>query len=142
MKLSFPPGDMCFFGGGKFNLVYILECDTTVDSQLFSVTKKQMCDYEFKFKTKMACQTNFEKSSSFSSKGILFALIALFSVYCLGFFLKNYRENPEDGVMKALPHREFWSNFIENANYGLRIILRFAKNKLKVNDATSGYTNY
>jgi hypothetical protein len=142
LKMSLPPGDLCFFGGGKFNLVYLLECDTTVDAQLISVTKKQLCDYEFKFKTKSACQANFEKASSLSSKGILLALIVLFSVYCLGFFLKNYRENPEDGVMKALPHREFWSNFIENASYGCKTILKFAKNKLKVNDSSSNYTNY
>jgi len=42
----------------------------------------------------------------------------------------NYRRNPDDGVVKSLPHREFWTDFVDNAMLGSRIISRKVREKI------------
>lgn len=93
----------------------------TEEIRFKTIRKISTCIYEYHFLTRHACYSTFIKESSFSSKNILFVLIAIFSLYCIGFSAMNYRKNPDDGIIKALPHRNFWSEFYENVTIGARL---------------------
>ena len=99
----------------------MIYCDLTEEIKFKTIRKVSTCIYEYHFLSKHACYSNFIKESNFSSKKILFFLIAIFSLYCIGFSAMNYRNNPDDGVIKALPHRDFWSEFYENTLVGGRL---------------------
>lgn len=142
VKLVFSGGDRCYLGSSNYEMSYVMKCDVNKEIEFETIYKLQSCKYEYHFNTKYACPNNFSSSHTlFNSKAILFYLIILFSVYCVGFSYKNYRENPEDGVLKAFPHREFWSDFFENARIGVKIIVRSIKNRLNGNKI-SDYDEY
>ena len=105
-----------------------------------TIMKLQTCNYEYHFKSKYGCQNSFIKGNIINSTIILFLFVVLFSLYCIGFSFLNYRNNPEDGLMKAFPHREFWGTFFDNAIHGVKVITKLVKAKLKVND--NNYNNY
>lgn len=105
----------------EYKLSYNLYCDMTEEIRFKTIRKISTCIYEYHFLTKHACYANFIHESSFSSKKILFFLILVFSIYCVGFSILNYRNNPDDGLIKALPHRNFWSEFYENVVIGARL---------------------
>ena len=132
IKLSFTMGERCYFGQGDYNLSYQLKCDPTKEAELLTITKIQNCHFEFQFNTRYACQSYIEanNSSLFNSKKILIYFIALFCFYCVGFSYLNYKNNPEDGLMKAMPHREFWAEFFENVLLGVRVLGKFLHDKL------------
>ena len=96
-----------------------------------SILKLQSCAFEYHFKTKYGCPETFVRNESFGSKQILIWFVVLFSLYCVGFSVMNYRSNPEDGLMKAFPHRDFWLEFFDNAAHGVKVVVRVAKSKLK-----------
>ncbi len=105
----------------EYKLSYIIYCDLTEEIRFKTIRKISTCIYEYHFVSKHACYSNFIKDSSFSSKKILFFLIVIFSIYCIGFLVMNYRNNPDDGLIKALPHRNFWNEFLENTSKGARL---------------------
>jgi hypothetical protein len=116
------------------DVTYIMRCDMNKEIEFESIVKRQSCSYDFYFATKWACQSNFiSHGSNFNSKNILIYLIIIFSMYCVGFSFMNYRNNPEDGLLKSLPHREFWRDFIENAGLGAGIIVKKIKEAIKGN---------
>jgi hypothetical protein len=139
VKIAMPPGDKCYFGGGSYQLTYFLTCDPNYEMNFDTIIKLQTCNFEYHFKTKFGCPETFVKSEAFGSKSILVGLIFIFSFYCIGFSFLNYRSNPEDGLMKAMPHREFWMEFIDNAMHGVRVMGKFARNKLKGGDEYNSY---
>lgn len=97
----------------------------------FTLIKKiTSCIYEYHFATKHACYVNFISESAWGPKKILLILVATFIIYCIGFSYMNYKNNPDDGIIKALPHRDFWVEFIDNAMLGSRIISRTVREKL------------
>ena len=114
----------------EYKLTYYLNCDINKEMEFTAIKKVTSCIYEYYFATKHACIENFISESFWSSKKILFVLAASFLFYCFGFSFMNYRRNPDDGVVKALPHREFWVEFADNAMVGSRIISRKFKEKL------------
>jgi hypothetical protein len=107
----------------EYKLTYLLYCDQSEEIRFKTIRKVSTCIYEYHFLTKRACYSNFTTSSAFSSKVILFYLTIIFSVYCLGFSVMNYRNNPDDGLIKSLPHRNFWIEFIENVKVGASLTL-------------------
>ncbi len=132
IKITFPLGERCYFGQGDYMLSYNLKCDPTKEVELHTILKIQNCNYEFEFNTKYACQSYIEDTnySHFNSKKILIYFISLFFFYCIGFSFLNYKNNPEDGLMKSLPHREFWAEFFENVILGVRVLGNFLHDKL------------
>lgn len=139
VKITLPPGDKCYFGGGSYTVSYLLFCDLIHDIDFDTIIKSQTCNFEYHFRTKYACPQAFIKSEVFGSKSILLGLIFIISFYCIGFSFLNYRSNPEDGLMKAMPHREFWMEFFDNALHGVKVIVRYAKNKIKGRDEYNSY---
>ena len=132
--MKFSPGDNCYLGGGLHEINYIMRCDMNKEIDFETMVKRQNCSYDFHFGTKWACPSNFLSSGShFNSKSILIYLIIIFCVYCVGFSFKNYRNNPEDGLLKALPHREFWADFIDNAKLGVNLIVKKVKETIRGN---------
>lgn len=131
VKLVFPPGEKCFMSGVKYSLSYHLKCNLNTELEFTAIKKITSCIYEYHFDTKYACPQNFLMPSYWTSKKILFFILFLFTSYCVGFSVMNYRSNPEDGIVKSLPHRMFWREFIENAILGAKIIFNFVKDKIE-----------
>ena len=129
IKLIFPPGEKCFMSTFEYKLTYLIYCDMSEEIRFKTIRKVSTCIYEYHFLSKHACYVNFNKDSAFSSKKILFYLIGIFSFYCIGFSFMNYKNNPDDGIIKALPHRDFWREFLENVRIGASI---FKENSLRI----------
>jgi hypothetical protein len=138
VKLIFPPGDRCNFSGAPFQLSYVLNCDESKEIDFNTILKLGTCNYEYHFYTKYGCQSNFQRTdSNFTSKKILFIIILTFSLYCIGFSYINFKNNPEDGLMKALPHRDFWLEFLENTQLGANVIYKYVKNRFRANQVNN-----
>lgn len=131
LKLTFPEGERCYLGKGNYQLSYLLKCDPQQELQFDTVRKEGVCIIEFNFFTKYACLHFSYKSSSsifsssgdsiLTSKNILLTLVIVSILYVIVFTFINYRKNPEDGIIKSLPHRSFWSSFFDNSLYGYEI---------------------
>lgn len=130
VKLTFPPGEKCFMSAISYSLSYHMNCNLNKEIEFTSIKKISSCIYEYHFETKYACSINFITSSIWTSKNVLLIIFFLFTFYCVGFSVMNYRKNPEDGVIKSLPHREFWREFFDNANVGASIIFKFVREKI------------
>ena len=142
IKLSFPEGDKCYLGVGNHKLTYILSCDKNIEVQFERIEKVTTCTIEYHFMTKYAC-LEFAISSSWNylnSKTILAIMVVLIAWYFIGFTYYNMKSNPDEGLIKNLPHREFWSNFCEYASLGISTTLSFINSKLS-KDNTSAYGN-
>jgi hypothetical protein len=138
LKLIFPPGDRCSFSGSPFQLSYVLNCDESKEIDFNTILKLGACNYEYHFYTKYGCQSNFIRAdSNFTSKKILFMIFLSFCLYCIGFSYKNFKNNPEDGLMKALPHRDFWLEFFENTQIGANLIYKYVKSRVKTNQVSN-----
>ena len=140
LKLTFTEGEKCYLGNGNYQLTYLLKCDPNQEIKFDTVWKINTCHMEYSFFTKYACVHFAYKSSfsifsgssdsMFSSKNFVFTLLIIFILYTIGFTYLNYKKNPEDGLIKSLPHRSFWSNLFNNAIFGCEITLNFIKSKL------------
>lgn len=122
IKLTFPDGDKCYLGFGSQKLTYMLNCDKNVDVQFERIEKVTTCIINYHFNTKYACPefaVNPSSLPNYSPKDILLGLFIISLIYLIGFSYYNNRNNPEDGWIKNLPHREFWSSFFENVGYGM-----------------------
>lgn len=88
-----------------------------------------MCSYDFIFTSKFACPIG--SKSSGSSTTILFYIIIAFLLYLSVFTYLNYKENPEDGIIKAFPHKEFWAEFIDSVKVGINLSAEFTRQKIE-----------
>lgn len=138
--MVFPEGEKCYLGHGNYQLIYLLKCDPNHELLFDTVRKISNCEIEYNFFTKYSC-LHFSYKSSFSlfssnsessvtSKGILITIIIIFTIYIVVFSFLNYRKNPEDGLIKSLPHRYFWSSIFDNALHGCEITFNFFKSKI------------
>ena len=134
--MIFPDGEKCYLGHGNYQLSYLLKCDPNIELSFETVWKLGQCQMEYSFLTKYAC-VHFSIQSSFSifsinggSKDIVATILIVLSIYISVFTYINYRNNPEDGFIKALPHRSFWGTIFDNSQYGLEISLNFCKAKI------------
>lgn len=134
LKLTFDQGDKCFFARDSyFHLDYVFKCSPGKEIEFSNVEQSAGCSYHLIFFTKYACADILPPGGSggnifTSSKTILLILVFLFGVYLTGFTYKNYKENPEDGVIKALPHRDFWKEFFINTRAGVNFVYNKMKN--------------
>jgi len=137
VKIIIPGGDRCYVATSQYTVEYVMKCDMNKEIEFETIVKKQYCGFEYHFASKYACPAYFIQESSINSKKILFFLIIIFTLYCIGFSYKNYRENPEDGILKAFPHREFWGNFIDDARHGANVVVRNIQEKIGGNKVNS-----
>lgn len=107
------------------SLVYSLKCDPNAeDVNLTSMLKINNCSYEFIFTTKNACVYGNSYLFIFASaKTILMVIVLALSFYLVCFTYLNLRNNPDDGVLKSIPNREFWIEFIECVGIGVRVTI-------------------
>ena len=153
VKLTFPEGQKCHFGSGNYRISYLLKCDPNTNGISLEILKRvSRCELVFEFLTKFSCinyayngttspiPTNSTNSSalqndtSISYSTLISWFFGLLFVYAVGFSIYNYRTNPEDGVIKSLPHREFWSSFARNTKYGCEISYNYIKQKCNNNE--------
>jgi hypothetical protein len=139
LKLVFPDGDKCYLGTGNYKLIYMMKCDPNQDLVFDTVRKISTCEIEYNFFSKYACihfsyKNSFSIFSSngdsvFSSKNIVIWILILLIFYLIIFTYLNYKKNPEDGLVKSLPHREFWTNCFSNFFYGWEVTITYLKTK-------------
>ena len=138
VKLTLPSGEKCYVGKGFHTVVYNMKCDLNEELKFISADKINTCSVEYHFTSKYACQmAGFRFSFSFISDGSLFTpkniLITFSSIlffYFVLFTYLNYKRNPEDGLIKSFPHREFWSNFMSSISEGCNTTYRYLKEKI------------
>ena len=122
LKLNFGiPGSGCASSFDKMNyLIYSIKCDYTKEITFEDVNKIDICKYEFVFSSKYACPI----SSSITSYSILKFMLIVGLIYIIVFTYINFKNNPEDGLMKAFPNREFLGYFFECVVEGFRVTSR------------------
>ena len=115
-----------------------MKCDENEDIKFVSADKVNACTVEYHFNSKYACQSSGIKlgfsfvsdGSMFTPKNILITSGLIMFFYFILFTYFNYKRNPEDGLIKSLPNREFWSNFFENISVGCNATSNCFKAKL------------
>lgn len=126
IKLIFNAGDKCYMGyAANYQVTYSIKCNPYVEDHLESVNKISPCSYDFIFESKHGCAVTADENSKVILTYISLGLI----LYILVFSYLNYKENPEDGLMKALPHREFWRSFFGNSVEGFKFTTMFIREK-------------
>lgn len=138
VKLTLPDGERCYLGKGNHKMVYNMKCDLNEELKFVSADKLNACSVEYNFSSKYACQlTGFRISFSFVTDGSVFTpkniLVTISFVFFLYFVLctyYNYKRNPEDGLIKSFPNRDFWSNLIGSISEGCSTTYRFFKEKI------------
>jgi len=149
VKLAFQTGERCVNSyNSEYSVNYTIKCDPNSygSGKLETVRKLGTCSYDFVFSSKYGCPLASSSAGS-ASVSILFYLSLIFSTYLVIFTYKNYKENPEDGVVKALPHREYWREFFEYAVIGYHFSHDFAKEKInyyyeRYKERQAGVTDY
>jgi hypothetical protein len=112
IKLGLPQGGQCAMDPNHFYQVYYyLMCDLSVEGAKFqSVVQINNCAYEYRFTSRSGCYTVHDYGNMSTYALYVFMVSMVMIAYCLGFMMVNYQRCPEDGVVKALPHRTFWVN--------------------------------
>lgn len=132
IKILLPKGEKCYFGyNSYFQVSYSIICNSSLnESRLVNINKNNSCNYEYIFQSKYGCPVdNIVNDTSKSilntiyntPKNILMYLSLGLIVYIFVFGYLNYKQNPEDGIMKAFPHRNFWREYVENIRCGINI---------------------
>ena len=140
IKLHCPEGDRCYLGVGNHKLSYVIGCDKNIELQFERIEKLTTCMIEYHFISKYACiefAVTANSMLSLNSKTILAVIIISFSWYCIAFTYCNMKNNPEDGFMKNLPHREFWSNFFDYISHGFTTSVNYIKSKVSNDNASA-----
>lgn len=145
IKLTFGQGEKCYLGfNSYYQVIYTLKCNPYAETKLETVNKLSTCTFEYVFESKHGCATS--SGGSFGSKTILMYLIIAMSCYLMLFSYLNFKQNPEDGLMKAIPHRAFWREYLECMGHGANKSVEFVKekteyyvNKYKEYKSGSGY---
>ena len=101
----------------NYSTSYKISCNSSSETKLINVLKINNCNVEYYFESKHACEII--SSSGLSSKTILLLTFLSLCLYISIFGYFNYKQNPEDGVMKAFPHRSFWREFVELVREGI-----------------------
>ena len=140
IKLKLQLGDKCYPSGTNYSVEYHMHCDPTQELLFTNVLKISNCDYHYVFSTKYGCLSAADKgylsiftntSGEVSSFRILLFLCLIFTCYVGIFIVINYRKNPKDGLVKGIPHRQFWIKFLNYAYFGAnntaKLIVRKAK---------------
>lgn len=150
LKMTFNNPPKCISYPGNYKITYLLKCNPNGTGIILEVVKKiSSCEFVYEFLTKYSCLNyayNGDSSSnengnngviitpinntSMSYQSLLFWIFFIFLTYLLSFTIYNYRKNPEDGLIKSLPHREFWSAYFSNSLYGFKITYYFIKSKI------------
>ena len=123
MELTFKtPGGHCMFGFQSLNsLVYNLECDESFEqTSLESIFKKNQCTFVMIFKSKKFCM--YGNHSSFNFLRFSFYFFLLFFFLFIFFWIKNCKENIEDGFIKNLPLRGGIIDYFELVGVGVKVI--------------------
>ena len=133
LSLEFKEGDKCFINSREnFHVEYIVKCSHTRIIELTNVEQSAGCYYKLYFNTQFACPEYVTGGISFkSSKTILCFIVIMFTLYLATFTYKNYKQAPEDGVIKALPHREFWREFFSDVRRGVNVSYETVKRLMK-----------
>lgn len=123
IKLNFVSGDKCYIEhNSNYQVSYSIKCNPNIlGGELKAVNQLMNCNYEFVFESQYGCAIIAEGTSI----TILFNLVLVIICYLILFTYMKYKENPEDGILKALPHKEFWLNFFSNSYLGFQITLNF-----------------
>lgn len=138
VKINLPDGEKCYVGKGNHKVTYIMKCDASETLKFVKADKINACTVEYEFLSKTACQLGwFRFSFSFTSDGSLITPKNILITCGFGLFLYfvlftyyNYKRNPEDGLVKALPNREFWSEFVTNVGEGFSVTCNYFKRKI------------
>jgi len=132
-----PPGQSCVFKkNAKWQVTYILNCDENEEAK-FTTFSVNLCKVNFVFNTKYGCESNAKLNDNeqqygfFNSIKIIFLFLFLFVVYCIVFSYLNYQNNPEDGIIKAIPNRTFWKCFCESVARGFSYTYELIKTTIK-----------
>jgi hypothetical protein len=112
LKLNLPEGGVCNMNPNKFYKVYyIIMCDLAEEGNFNDIIQKDDCTYEYYFSSKYGCyNTNYHDQPYADYVMYIIVLSFVFSAYCIGYLILNYKTNLEDGLIKALPHTSFWSS--------------------------------
>ena len=114
----------------KNSLLFTIKCDETINEAILeSIRKVNSCTYDIVFVSKHGCPIY--TWSKTNPRFILLCIGILFSVYLIFFTFMNYRESPEDGLIKALPHKDFWAYFLECYVEGWKVSIEVIKSKFK-----------
>ena len=137
IKLAFPPGQSCIFEKNKaWTLTYILNCDQYVEEPQFNSFNVNLCSVQFIFSTKYSCESQTSTGENagkglFNSIKIVFVILTLFLIYCIVFCYLNYKDNPEDGLIKSFPNRTLWICFCESFYHGVKFSCGVIKEMIK-----------
>ena len=107
-------------------------CDLSVEgAKLVNVLQINNCTYEYHFTSRYGCYTTFIKDFRYISIYVMFIMMVSMVMigYCFGFMILNYRNCPEDGVIKALPHRSFWISVVRNVSHFIDVLYKIVKRK-------------
>ncbi len=151
VKLHFTQGDRCYLSGyynanGStaefYDTSYLLKCNPIAETaRLVTINKITNCKYDFVFETKLACLAGGE--SGMSSKMILIYLLLCFIVYIGVFGFRNYKQNQEEGVVNAFPHKAFWKDMIELSKEGVNFTYIKVSEKVRsFSKGSSAYNTY
>jgi hypothetical protein len=141
LKLDVPEGGVCNMNRDRFyKVTYHLMCDLAVEGVFNNVVKADDCTYEFYFLSKYGCYSTYYKNQSYLTTYVINVMIlsCILGAYCIGYMMFNYRKNPEDGLVKALPHRSFWTNWISKGSDSLDWLYQVVRRK----NNKSGLDNY
>jgi hypothetical protein len=137
VKLNLPEGGVCAMDPNKFYKVYYqVNCDLGVEGEFTNVVKLDDCTYEYHFTSKHGCYTKHTQYLlTFTSMTTYIIVVSfLMVIYCIGFMVLNYRTNPEDGIIKALPNRPFWTKLIEKSEDSITGLYNLVKRKQNKNN--------
>lgn len=149
VKLNFVQGDRCYQAGyfssnsvaEFYNTSYILRCNPSADStKLVNVNKITSCKYEFLFESKNVCLAG---ESGMNSKMILVYLLLCFMVYVGVFGYRNYKQNQEEGIISAFPHKDFWIDVLALTKEGVNFTYIKINEKIRsFSKGSSAYNSY
>lgn len=136
LKLIFKnPGTSCTGSVNSNNsLIYTIKCDQNVETMIESVRKINNCSYDIVFVSKYGCPNSNIFSKYYKPVTFLYYIFIIFFVYIAFFTYINFRKNPEDGLIKSFPHRDFWRSIFPNAIEGIKVSVAFIKSKISKNN--------
>ena len=139
ISFSLGSGEMCTYSASEntYQVEYQLHCDSTKEFEFTNVMRVNGCRYQFIFLTKYGCPSAVSKGFldslffGISASTLLLFLTMISLAYLMLFSYFNYRRNPKDGLVKALPHRQFWQKFFGYAMLGVKVTVQKIKRKIK-----------
>lgn len=136
LKLIFKNTGTACTGNNNTNnsLIYTIKCDQNIDTVIESVRKINNCSYDIVFVSKYGCPSSNIFSKYFKPITYLYYIFIIFFIYITLFTYINFKRNPEDGLIKSFPHRDFWRNFFTYSVEGFKVSASFFKKKFIQNN--------